>query len=273
MQKTTKHIGKLSGKILIFGGVYSNYQALIALIAFAEKENILPENIICTGDIVAYCAAPEKCLQTIKDWGIHTVLGNVEIQLRDDETDCGCNFNDNSRCDIFSKQWFPFAQQNTSEASKKWLESIPDHILFDYGDKKCLVLHGNLLETSGYVFRSTAWQTKLQNIEAANVDVILGGHSGLPFASKENGKYWLNSGVIGMPANDGKTNVWCMIMNDAPFDYQHISIEYDFETAANQMEENGLPKAYSETLKSGIWDNCEILPDEETAAQGKVILF
>jgi hypothetical protein len=34
------------------------------------------------------------------------------------------------------------------------------------------------------------------------------------------------------------------------------------------MAQNGLPKAYSGTLLSGIWDNCDILPEEETAMQG-----
>jgi hypothetical protein len=39
------------------------------------------------------------------------------------------------------------------------------------------------------------------------------------------------------------------------------------------MNENGLPKAYSETLATGFWDNCEILPDIETEEQGKVLIL
>ena len=42
--KKIEDLGKLSGKILIFGGVYSNLQALEALKQIAEKENIAPEN-------------------------------------------------------------------------------------------------------------------------------------------------------------------------------------------------------------------------------------
>ncbi len=273
MQKTTKHIGELSGKLLIFGGVYSNLQALEAMKKIAKSENIPSENIICTGDIVGYCAQPNECLQTIKDWGIHTILGNVEIQLRDDETDCGCNFNDNSRCDIFSKQWFPYAQKNTSELNKTWLKTLPDHISFDYNQKKCLVVHGNIQETSGYVFKSTPWEIKQQNFDKSAADLILSGHCGLPFASIHQDKYWLNAGVIGMPANDGTTKVWYMIINEKPFRFEHFTFEYDFQTAATKMEDNGLPKAYSETLKTGIWDNCEILPEIETTAQGKPILI
>ncbi|MFK7949497.1 MAG: metallophosphoesterase [Saprospiraceae bacterium] len=273
MQKTTQHIGNLSGKMLIFGGIYSNFQALEKMMEIAKAENISASNIICTGDIVAYCAEPEQCLQTVKDWGIHTILGNVEIQLRDDAEDCGCNFDDDSRCDIFSKQWFPYAQRKVSEASKQWLETLPDHLTFDFGGKRCLVVHGSYFETSGYVFRSTDWKIKQQNFDAANVDVIFGGHCGLPFSDVRDDKYWLNAGVIGMPANDGTTKVWYMIVDENPFRFEHHSFEYDFQTTHDLMNDNCLPRAYSETLKTGIWDNCDILPDVETAEQGKSLIL
>lgn len=273
MQKTTQHIGQLSNKILVFGGVYSNFQALEQLMNIAKIENIPTSNIICTGDIVGYCAEPERCLQAIKNWKIHTILGNVEIQLRDDADDCGCNFNDNSRCDILSKQWFPYAQRTVSEESKKWLTTIPDHLIFEFGGKRCLVVHGNYFETSGYVFRSTDWQIKQQNFDTADVEVIFGGHCGLPFSDIQHDKYWLNAGVIGMPANDGTTKVWYMIVEENPFQVKHHSFEYDYQTAHNLMNENCLPRAYAETLTTGIWDNCDILPDVETLEQGKNLIF
>jgi predicted phosphodiesterase len=271
MNKTTQHIGQLSGKILVFGGVYSNFQALEKLMSIAEKTQISPSNIICTGDIVAYCAEPEACVKAIRDWGIHSILGNVEIQLRDDLEDCGCNFNDGSRCDVLSRQWYPYAQAQMSSESKKWFHSLPDHIKFDYANKKIVVVHGDALETSGYVFKSTDWRTKQNSFEQLNADIILGGHSGLPFSDVNNGQYWLNAGVIGMPANDAKTHVWYMILDDAPFSFEHHSFEYDYKKAFDLMQKNHLPAQYAQTLKTGLWDNCEILPEKETAAQGQPI--
>jgi hypothetical protein len=105
------------------------------------------------------------------------------------------------------------------------------------------------------------------------VEVIFGGHCGLPFTSVQDGQYWLNAGVIGMPENDGTTKVWYMVLDESPFSFDHQSIEYDFHTVQNLMNENGLPKAYSETLATGFWDNCEILPDIETEEQGKVLIL
>jgi len=37
------------------------------------------------------------------------------------------------------------------------------------------------------------------------------------------------------------------------------------------MIKNKLPEAYAKTLVTGIWDNCEILPEIETVAQGRKI--
>jgi len=49
-------LGELRGDIVIFGGVYSNLHALEALINYTTNCGIPPENVICTGDVVAYCA-------------------------------------------------------------------------------------------------------------------------------------------------------------------------------------------------------------------------
>jgi len=268
-----KDIGELQGKVLVFGGVYSNLQALEKLMEIADYLHIPPGNIICTGDVVGYCAEPEASVQAIKHWGIHTIAGNVEIQLRERSDDCGCNFNEGSRCDLFSRRWYPFAQSHLSEDSLQWMEQLPDHLRFKYGKTKAYVLHGSYFDTSEFIFRSTAWEKKRANFEAVQADMILGGHCGLPFHHNQDGLSWLNAGVIGMPANDGTTRVWYMLLdleNGEPV-FQHQHFEYDFVRAKLLMEQFKLPREYSKTLETGIWDNCEILPEEEASLQGRAI--
>jgi predicted phosphodiesterase len=265
-----RDIGRLQGKLLVFGGVYSNLQALEAMKQIADAAGILPENILCTGDVVAYCAQPEESVQMVKNWGIHVIAGNVEIQLRSGEEDCGCNFGDGSRCDLFSRQWYPYAQSKLSPDAIAWMHTLPDHLCFTYADRRVYMLHGSFFDTSEFVFKSTPWSVKAANFEATQADIILSGHCGLPFQDVQDGKYWLNAGVIGMPANDGTTRVWYMILEATAdgFMAQHHAFTYNNALAAALMAQNGLPKAYSGTLLSGIWDNCDILPEEETAMQG-----
>jgi predicted phosphodiesterase len=273
MDKKINDIGKLSGKVLLFGGVYSNLQALEALIAVAESEGIPPENCICTGDIIGYCAQPEETIQTFKNWNARSIVGNVEIQLRDDEDDCGCDFREGSRCDGFSQQWYPYAKSKLSKDSLDYLETLPDYIKFTMGNQKVTVVHGSYFNVSEFIFKSTAWATKQSNFEATETDVIIAGHCGLPFEHKNNDKRWINPGVIGMPANDGKPNVWFAILEDSvkPLQVNFRKLDYN-HLLTNKLMLNGLlPESYAKTIISGIWDNMEILPELEKRQQGKTI--
>lgn len=273
MDKNIIDIGKLSGKILLFGGVYSNLQALEALIAVAESEGIPPENCICTGDIIGYCAQPEETIQTFKNWNTRSIVGNVEIQLRDDEDDCGCDFREGSRCDGFSQQWYPYAKSKLSKDSLDYLETIPDHIKFTIENQKVTVVHGSYFNVSEFVFKSTPWATKQSNFKATESNIIIAGHCGLPFSHEQNEKIWINPGVIGMPANDGKPNVWYAILDDSakPLQVNFRMLEYN-HTLANQLMLNGLlPESYAKTIVSGLWDNMEILPETEKKQQGQPI--
>ncbi|MCB0705716.1 MAG: metallophosphoesterase [Saprospiraceae bacterium] len=273
MNFTTKDIGLIDpGSLLVFGGVYSNLEALLALKAKADNLQIPPDRIICTGDIVAYCADPEACVQLIRDWGIHCIAGNVEIQLRERQDDCGCNFEEETRCDIFSRHWYPYARRMVSEEALEWMETLPHHLTFQFGNKKFRVVHGSYFGVSEYVFASTSTDHKTRNFEASKSDVILAGHCGLPFGEKIGNYIWWNAGVIGMPANDGTTRIWFSTIywagENSPMEFRHHPLHFDESRTHQKMIANELPTEYAETLMTGLWDNCEILPDAETKIQG-----
>ncbi|MBR9919461.1 MAG: metallophosphoesterase family protein [Bacteroidetes bacterium] len=277
MEKNTtfslKDIGSFKpGKLLVFGGVYSNLEALEALKQEAEKHALPADRIICTGDVVAYCADPEASVRQIIDWGIHCIAGNVEIQLRERLDDCGCNFEEDTRCDLFSRHWYPYARKNVSEAALSWMEALPHHLKFEFGGKQFLVVHGSGEGVSDYVFDSTPFGEKRKQLDAAGVDVILAGHCGLPFGESRNNKTWWNAGVIGMPANDSTQRVWYSLIEwegaGEPIRFSHHAFTFDASRTRQKMLENNLPRAYAETLVTGLWDNCEILPEAETKARG-----
>lgn len=275
LEKHIKNLGQKRGKLLFFGGVYSNLQSLQALKKWADENNCLPENIFCTGDTPGYCAQPVECLQLIKEWDINTIAGNVELQVRNDKEDCGCDFESGGRCDLFSKSWYAYVRSKMNTEQRAWLNMLPDHIQFEYCGKNIFIVHGSYFNVSEFIFQSTPWALKQKNFEVASADIIIAGHCGLPFAHAKNERLWLNPGVTGMPANDGTDRVWFATLEGAgeKTRYQFHSYTYDHKSAAELMLENGLPATYANTLSTGIWDNCEVLPETETNLQGKKILL
>ncbi|MGR3810967.1 metallophosphoesterase family protein [Jiulongibacter sp. NS-SX5] len=269
MNKKVKHIGLLKGKVLVFGGTYSNLQSLIKMKQLAEEEGIAPQNIIHTGDLIGYCASPVECTDIVEDWAIHCIKGNVEENILSGSDDCGCNYVEGGRCEMFSRSWFPFAKEQVTERNRNFLDSMPEQIDFEFAGKKCSVIHGSHSYISEFVFKSTSWKIKQNNFEALDADVILAGHCGIPFADEQADKTWLNAGVIGMPANDGTPFVWYLILDDeGGFSYQFKKYEYDNFEANQLMMEHSLPWSYAETLMTGVWDNTEILPPKETVEAG-----
>ncbi|RFN58832.1 metallophosphoesterase family protein [Marixanthomonas ophiurae] len=269
MDKKIEHIN-IHGKVLLFGGVYSNLQALEKLKSIAEKNNISAENCICTGDIVGYCAQPEETVQLFKLWGAKSIAGNVELQLREGADDCGCDFKEGSRCDGFSQLWYPYAQSKLSKCSLDFIKELPDHIQFTYAGKKTTVLHGSWSNISEFIYKSTPWPIKQPNFEITKSDVIIAGHCGLPFKHTEENKTWINPGVIGMPANDGNPHVWYAILDDADrkLSITHHTMDYNHKLTSKLMQNGLLPEEYARTIITGIWDNTEILPPVESGLQG-----
>ncbi|WP_461536776.1 metallophosphoesterase family protein [Spongorhabdus nitratireducens] len=267
----TQDLGELNGPVLVFGGPYSNLQATQAIKAIAEQHNIPVQNIICTGDTVAYCAEPEETVQLIKEWGIAVIEGNCEESFGNDLGDCGCGFESGTQCDLLSAQWYRYAASRLSNDSRQWLRTRPQKILFSLAGKRFTVIHGSMEQNNHYIFASTSEEEKRRNLQQAGTDVIIGGHCGLPFYQQIGDKLWLNPGVIGMPANDGTPDGWYALLTpsaeNSGLDIRLERLSYPFKDAAQAMVKQGLKAGYHQTLITGIWPSLDILPEEERKQQ------
>ncbi|PPK84306.1 alkylhydroperoxidase/carboxymuconolactone decarboxylase family protein [Neolewinella xylanilytica] len=268
-------LGNRSGPLLVFGGVYSNLEALTALRTEAERRGIPPGNVICTGDTPGYCADPEACLNLQENWGIYGIAGNVEINLRSGVEDCGCNFSDGSRCDMFARLWYAYARAEVGERGMAYMRTLPERLSFFYAGRRVHVLHGSAEHESEFVWKSTDWAVKQRSFDRTGADVILASHSGLPFTDGRDGKLWINSGALGMPANDGTPRTWYAILDDTEgaIRVTFHPLPYDVATARAKMLQHRtrLPLSYATTLVTGIWDNTEIMPPTEAAEEGRAM--
>ena len=200
-------------RILVFGGVYSNFQALQALIAEAGRRGINPRSMICTGDIAAYGVDARACLDMIRRLGIMTIAGNCEEQLGLAEADCGCGYAPGSACDTLSARWFSHAQSEISPDDQQWMSALPLRIKVEINGLVLTVVHGSFNAINRFIFPSTPSRVKAHDLLEAGGDGILSGHSGLPFSQVIDGQLWHNSGALGMPANDGTARVWFSILS------------------------------------------------------------
>ena len=270
-------LGLLNGPVLVFGGPYSNLQATEALLRQADRLGIAPDKVICTGDVVAYAGDPAPTTDLIIQSGIHVLMGNCEESFGFENEDCGCGFDEGSSCDLLSRQWYAHASLELTREHRAWMRTLPRLIRFEIAGLKLAVIHGGQADISRWIFKSTPGADKRNEIttlkNSGPVDVVIGGHCGLPFIDDLGDTLWLNPGVIGMPANDGTPRTWFSVLTptEAGVKVDLHPLAYDHASAARRMSELGLAGAYRETLEMGLWPNMDVLPEPERAQAARPI--
>jgi len=260
-----------SSPLLVFGGPYSNFRATAALRHIADELAIPASHVVCTGDVVAYCAEPVETVALIRDWGCHVIAGNCEEQLAAGAADCGCNFAAGTACDMLAKGWYPFANALMTDDMRRWMAAIPPTLAFRYAGLSFRTVHGGVNETAKWVFGSQN-DMLADELSETDADIVLAGHCGVPFIHRIGRRAWFNTGALGMPANDGTTQVWYGLVTPRAGGSVKLSthrLSYDHLAAAGAMRRSGHANPYARTLVTGLWPSLDVFPPAERAATGK----
>ncbi|MDX1452582.1 MAG: metallophosphoesterase family protein [Oleiphilaceae bacterium] len=264
-------LGALHEPLLVFGGPYSNLQATRAMRAEAERMGVPPQHVICTGDVVAYCADAAATVDEIRDWGSSVVMGNCEESLGNEDDDCGCGFEEGTACSLLSIAWYRYANQQLDALQRAWMRQLPRSIVFTMQGQRVRCVHGSVNAINQFIFASTPQEKKQQQLAASGADIVVGGHCGVPFGTKLSAGWWLNAGVIGMPANDGQDHTWYMLLtpHENRIRVTWHRLHYDVSAAQHAMTQAGLPPDYRDALSTGLWPSMDVLPERERSLAGK----
>lgn len=251
-------------KIAIFGGVYNNYLALQALVEDAKNRDV--EKLYCLGDLGAFGPHPNKVFPILLANDIVVVQGNYDHSIGNDRKDCQCGYTD-PQDNYFAQISYDYTYAKTHPEFKAWQKQLPIEIRLEFCGKRLLLCHGSPRRTNEFLWESTTPSHFLTKLCRDNdADMILATHTGIHWQRDlQNGKKFVNVGVIGRPENDGKTNVWYAILSaNGKIDVEFVALEYDYRRLANEMKEEGLPQEFIETILTGWWTTClEILPAKE----------
>ena len=231
-----------------------------------EKANELgfsSDQIIFTGDTIAYCANPLETAHLLRDANVHVIMGNCEEAIAANAPDCGCGFVEDSACSLLSVEWYAHCKKYLDADISNWMGELPRELVINLDDFRLLATHATPDEINRFVFPSSLSD---MSFVSENYDGFIVGHSGIPFLSElDDGKAWINSGAAGMPANDGTPRVWYVIIEvmNGQLKAELHALEYDHRSASCAMQQAGLSDGYANCLNTGIWPSHDVLPEIE----------
>jgi hypothetical protein len=252
-------------RVVVFGGVYNNHQALVALLEAAERHRA--QAVYCLGDLGGFGPNPEKLLPLLRQGKVRTLQGNYEESLVAGAEDCNCGYTD-PRDNHFARLSYDYTAERCGVEYVDWMRTLPGRRRLRVGSRELLLVHGSPRRINEFLFHSTAPVPYLETLLDQNgCDGLLCTHTGLHWHRRlPSGRDAVNVGVIGRPANDGRTEVWYALLTAVAgeLDVALHPLAYDHESLAAEMRREELPEPFVETILSGWWTTClEILPAAE----------
>jgi len=283
-------------RIAVFGGVYSNWRALEAVIADARRRGA--GELYCLGDMGAFGPNPDEVPPRLIEAGVKCIRGNYDDSISRGLDDCQCGYTD-PRDNHFARLSYRYTFRNTSERWREWMGTLPEHRRIELGGREVLMCHGSPRRMNEFLWESTSSTQFLDWLAREHgADVVLCTHTGIHWKRRLPRAGWfVNVGCMGRPANDGRTDVWYTLLTvgdgggeaDAPaaerrrgnggpepgatedppsdegaLQVEFVPVSYDHRALAEEMRREELPEAFVETILTGWWTTClEVLPAKE----------
>ena len=250
-----------------FGGIYSNAPALEAAVADARSRGA--QALFCLGDLGGFGPHPRRIAPILVEHGVVTIQGNYEDAVGHGRLDCGCGYTD-PRDNRFAQIAYDYTLAGTPEDQRAWFRTLPATLRLSLGGRQVLLCHGSPRRQNEFLWESTSPDPFLRRLlDDAAAEAVVCTHSGLPWSrTLEDGRQVINAGVLGRPANDGRTEVSYALVRAAaeggPLQVDQVPVAYDHRAFAAEMREERLPEEFVETILTGFWTTClEILPAAE----------
>jgi diadenosine tetraphosphatase ApaH/serine/threonine PP2A family protein phosphatase len=251
-------------RIALFGGVYANWVALDAAIADARARDV--DALYCLGDLGGFGPHPDRVFPRLQDAGVACLQGNYDVAIGDGHADCGCGYAD-PRDNHFARISYAYTLGHTSSEHRRWLRALPAARRVTLGDLQLYLCHGSPRQVNEFLWESTTPAALLDRFcRDWQADVLCVTHTGLKWHRPlPDGRHAVNVGALGRPENDGTPRVWYTLLTaDPDLSVEFVPVTYDREMLACEMDREGLPPEFSDTIRTGWWRCClESLPSKE----------
>lgn len=196
-------------RVAAFSDVHSNFQALRNV--WTAIESLEPQvNVICNaGDTMAYGSEPEQCVRFIREHeGTYSVAGNYDQHVADFP----------SRREHYREKWmrkrpakYEAIQRDSasiSEQSRDWLRELPAQQTIVAGAVRISLSHYSPYGRKDGLTPVTPVDRLMEIGDAVKCDVVVVGHTHMPFVRRVGSTLFVNPGSVGRAFGDPS---WALI--------------------------------------------------------------
>ncbi len=195
-------------RIAIISDIHSNNIALEAVLKDIYTKDV--DSIVCTGDIVGYMPNPNEVIDLIRQHKILCIKGNHDLHTMKIERLNEEQFQVLDNSVIQQSASAIYTNYILEEKNRVYLANLPEKIEMSVNGFKVLFVHGSPRAIDEYMYEDAPYLNEI--MEELEYDVVIAGHTHIPYYKQVRNKFVINAGSVGKPKH-GNSNATYVILS------------------------------------------------------------
>lgn len=241
-------------QILLISDIHANFPALQAVERFFYDRKF--DFIINSGDSLVYAPFPNETLSWLIKSKSISILGNTDkkvIQLLHGKT-----FKKPSSYD--KRIMYQWTAEHLNKESSLYLQSLKNKGVLSLSTQKenlsqsweIGIFHGSPAKNHEFLFDTTPDARFMQLSEMTSYNIVICGHSHVPFYKYIGNTHFINPGSIGrMFDGDPRGSCAVLQLKGEKVSVEHFRIPYKIEDIVTALSSFSLPNIYKEMYRLG----------------------
>ncbi len=237
-------------RVAIFSDIHSNLYALEEVLKSISKDNV--DLALCGGDLVGYGAFPNEVVEILRDQKISTIMGNYDDGVGFNRDDCGCAYRSRKEIELgeISLEW---TKVNVTDENKSFLRNLLGNTHYTWNGFRVLHVHGSPRRINEYLYENRPEKNLLRILEPLNIDLLICGHTHLPYHRIVQGIHIVNTGSVGKPKDSDPRACYVLLEIEKSLRVRFKRVPYDIDRTAQAIKRAGLPPEFADDLYSATF--------------------
>jgi len=220
-------------KIAIISDIHGNIEALKVVLKDIRERGIL--DIYSTGDLVEYLPFPNEVIDALRTAEVTSIMGNHDLAVLEAQLPSEEEREKMTEEEIQSKGSNIYTLETMTEANKAFLATLPRTLVIEIGQWSLKLVHGRPNNINGYIRENCeAFESISREFDE---DILVSGHSHVPFHKEIYGKHFVNAGSVGFPKHGLPKSTYVVLeIEDDQFDVEIVELAYDNEALIDTIK-------------------------------------
>lgn len=234
--------------IAFISDIHGNLPALKAVVDDAKNRGA--GKIICAGDVTGNGPFPSEVCSYLEENNITTISGNYDCKvlnvIKQGKSAA-------AKLQKKKRELLVWTAKHVKKSAEHFLDTLPASLEEEIlGGRQLLVVHGSPVSNDDDIYPSVTTMAIKAKLGNAHPDILVCGHTHIPFIKRIGGALIVNCGSAGQPVDgDPRPSYAILSIDESAVSAHIVRFEYDINEVVTALKNTSLPKGVQKDFTDG----------------------